>query len=253
MIRLLSALTLLLAGCMVGEIEGAGGGTRNDSGASSGGHYPGDDLPDPSSDEPAPPPPPAEDSGAPAPPAESVDSGAPPPPPPMPSYPPGPYGLSVGYVIPNLTLQGYRDGAGSWTSITLADYFDPTGARGIKGVLVSVAAAWCGPCKEEARQLVDLYGTTYKARGARFLTAMIEDPYRNPAKQSTVDAWITYAGTNFDIVADPESRLFRSGASLPFNVVFDPRTMKVTKTWSGADPYASDIPALDAVIAANTL
>jgi len=153
-------------------------------------------------------------------------------------------------VVPNLTLQGYREGAGSWTTIKLADYFDPTGARGIKGVLVTASAAWCGPCKEEAKQLVDLY-PTYKTRGAKFLTALIEDSYRNPARQSTVDSWVSFAGTNFDIVADPESRLLRSGSSLPFNLVFDPRTMKVTKTWSGSDPYATNIPALDTVLVTN--
>jgi hypothetical protein len=166
-------------------------------------------------------------------------------------YPAGPYGLTTGYVMPNVTLQGYRDGAGTWTSIKLADYFDPSGARGIKGVLVTASAAWCGPCKDEAKQLVELYDGRYKARGAKFLTAMIEDASTNPAKQSTVDLWIAYAGTNFDIVADPDTRLFRSGASLPFNLVFDPRTMKVTKTWSGSDPYATSIPALDTVLTKN--
>jgi len=244
--------SLLLAACGAGEIEGPqGSARRRDAGPSSGGQYPGDDLPapppedDPPAGEPV-------DSGAPPPPTDS-GGGAPPPPPaePAAAYPVGPYGLSVGYVMPNITLQGYREGTGTWTSIKLADYFDPSGARAIKGVLVTASAAWCGPCKEEAKQLVDLYGGTYKARGAKFLTALIEDSYRNPARQSTVDAWISYAGTNFDIVADPDSRLFRSGSSLPFNLVFDPRTMKVQKTWSGSDPYATTIPALDTVLVKN--
>lgn len=267
--------SLGLAACVVGEIEGAAGGStkRRDSGAASGNA--GDDLPDPpADDEPAPPPPSDTDSGttpadsaAPTPPA--TDSGGAPPPPPAtdsggaPSppadtappatgeYPSGSYGLSLGAVVPNVSLNGYREGTGTWGAIKLSDYYDPTGARGVKGVLITVSASWCGPCQEEARDLVRMFASPYKARGAKFLTAMIENSSRAPATQTTVDSWIKFAGTNFDIVADPSALLLKSGASLPFNLVVDPRTMKVTKSWSGSDSGATSIPSLDTVLSKN--
>jgi hypothetical protein len=266
----IALFSLSLAACVVGEIEGPAGSStrRRDAGAASGNTtLPGDDLPDPPPDDEPAPPPPSDDAGPPpqdtAPPPPPSDGGAPPPPadtapppadtappPPTGEYPSGPYGLSVGYVIPNASLNGYHSGTGTWGPIKMSEYYDPTGSRGIRGLLVTVSAAWCGPCREEAQDLVDMF-PAYKARGGRFLTAMIENSSRAPATQSTVDSWVSFAGTNFDIVADPSAQLLKSGAGLPFNFVVDPRTMKVTKSWSGSDPGATSIPSLDSVITKN--
>lgn len=57
-------------------------------------------------------------------------------------YPPGPYGKAVGSVIPNLSWEGYRDGTGEWTTISLLDYYDPDGSRGIHAIKVGAAALW---------------------------------------------------------------------------------------------------------------
>lgn len=264
-----SLLALGLAACVVGDIEGPPGAStkrKRDAGPASGGSdLPGDDLPDPppGDETPAPPPPssdvdssaPAgEDVGAPPPPATDSGTAPAPPadtaPPPTGEYPSGPYGLSAGSVVANLTLNGYRAGTGAWGPMKIAEYYDPTGARGVKGLLITVSAAWCAPCREEAKDLVAMYAPTYKPRGARFLTAMIEDTSRNPATQATVDSWIKMAAINFDIVADPAAQLF-GGTGLPYNFVVDPRTMKITKTWSGSDPGATSVPELDTVLTKN--
>jgi len=57
-------------------------------------------------------------------------------------YPPGPYGKAVGNVLPNLTWDGYRDGTGEWTKISLLDYYDPDGSRGIHAIKLGAAALW---------------------------------------------------------------------------------------------------------------
>ncbi len=58
------------------------------------------------------------------------------------TYPVGPYGKTVGSVIPNLSWDGYRDGTGEWTKISLLDYYDPDGTRGIKALKIGGAALW---------------------------------------------------------------------------------------------------------------
>jgi hypothetical protein len=57
-------------------------------------------------------------------------------------YPAGPYGKTVGAVMPNLSWQGYRDGTGEWTTISLLDYYDPDGSRGIHAIKLGAAALW---------------------------------------------------------------------------------------------------------------
>jgi hypothetical protein len=204
------------------------------------------------------PPPPSDGGGAPPPP--SADA-APPPPPdggatdtapePAPTYPSGPYGSSVGSTFPDLVFSGYRDSTGAWVTVRIGDHYDPTGARGITGLLIVVSAMWCGPCQEEAKSLRTLY-PGYKARGARFLGGLVEDSYRNPATQKNVDSWIKAFGTNYDMVADGKASLLPAGGvGIPYSIVVDPRTMKVVKALSGADPSASSIPQLDTVIAKN--
>src|SRR5688500_1548746 len=51
-------------------------------------------------------------------------------------YPPGPYGKTVGAVIPNATWDGYKDGTGEWTKLSLLDYYDPDGSRGINAIKI---------------------------------------------------------------------------------------------------------------------
>jgi hypothetical protein len=57
-------------------------------------------------------------------------------------YPPGPYGKAVGAVIPNVTWEGYKDGVGEWTKLSLLDYYDPDGSRGINAIKIGGAALW---------------------------------------------------------------------------------------------------------------
>lgn len=57
-------------------------------------------------------------------------------------YPPGPYGKAVGAVLPNVTWEGYKDGTGEWTKLSLLDYYDPDGTRGINAIKIGGAALW---------------------------------------------------------------------------------------------------------------
>lgn len=113
----IAIFALLLAACVVGEIEGPAGRTtrRRDAGSPTGDtEQPGGDLPDPPSDDTRAPPPPsdpvdsgstAHDSSTPPPPPET---GPAPPPPETPDDPSSPYGLAEGSVTPKWALSGLR-------------------------------------------------------------------------------------------------------------------------------------------------
>lgn len=174
------------------------------------------------------------------------------------TYPEGPYGLNLNNIFPNVTLNGYRDGkAGSleWTELKMIDYYDPTGERGVNAILVIVSAEWCGPCKEEAKDLPGFYTNTYKPRGAKFLTAMIENASGKPADQAVVDRWMKTYNTNFDIAADPEGSVMLPKTDpkwgIPRNYIVDPRTMKIVRVNSGVNPDATTIPGLKVLLDAN--
>ncbi|MEO7097207.1 MAG: redoxin domain-containing protein [Polyangiales bacterium] len=172
-------------------------------------------------------------------------------------YPAGPFGLKRGQVFPNLALHGYRDGAGAWTDITLRDYFDPDGSRGIHGIYLTVSAPWCAGCVAEARSFPALYRDTYQGKGARLITALVQDGASKPATQKTVDAWIAAYDINYDVVADPELNTVRMDASssgslaLPYNYVIDPRTMRITQINAGPIFTGGSIVGLDDLLAKN--
>lgn len=172
-------------------------------------------------------------------------------------YPAGPFGLKKGQVFPNLTLAGYRNGIGAWTDLTLKDYFDPDGSRGIKGIYLTVSAPWCAGCVAEARSFPALYRDKYQPKGARLITALVQDGASRPATQKTVDAWIAAYRTNYDVVADPDLTTVRmdstsSGSlALPYNYVIDPRTMRITQINAGPLFTGGTIVGLDELLVKN--
>jgi thiol-disulfide isomerase/thioredoxin len=176
------------------------------------------------------------------------------------TYPEGPYGLEKDMVFPNAKFFGYRNGKeskdlGEWTEMSMQDYYDPTGERGVYALLVVVSAEWCGPCKEEAKDLPVFYSSLYQPRGARFLTAMIEDKNGQPAEQPVVDRWVNAYGTNFDIVADPggETMLEKSDPnwSIPRNYIVNPRDMRIYRVNMGTRLDATNVPGLKTILDYN--
>lgn len=169
------------------------------------------------------------------------------------TYPEGPYGLAVGQVFPNFAFKGYKNGTGEWTDITMLDYYDPDGSRGINGIYFVVSAQWCPPCREEAKILPGMLDRLYRARGGVFVTAMIEDNKKNPATQTTVDQWLAAYRLNFDIVLDDEQQTLPKTGSvgLPYNYVLNPRDMRVYRIVQGVNPDATTIPALSSMLTKN--
>jgi hypothetical protein len=185
-------------------------------------------------------------------PPEGDDTGAPTDPPPAPlTYPSGPYGFTVGATFPNRTLQAMHDGA--WTSLSMLDLYDPDGSRHINGVYLSAGAEWCSACRAEAPMLQSMWTSRYEAKGARIVTALVQNASSGPADEATVQRWIAAFAITYDVAADPTySVLAATGGTvpIPYGYVIDPRTMRIVQITEGASSSPL-VPGLDALLTKN--
>ncbi len=102
-------------------------------------------------------------------------------------YPAAPYGTQIGSVIAPYEFLGWKDGSVSnydtnaFENLTLADYYDPTGEKGVKYIMLNSSAVWCTVCRAEYKYINDagLYDT-YKAKGVEFMGAIFEDGANPP-------------------------------------------------------------------------
>lgn len=166
-------------------------------------------------------------------------------------YPPGPYGTSVGQVVqPSLSWQGYVEGAAAATTISIQDYFDCDGTRGIHALLLSEAALWCGACQTEASELNGHMAGGWTQKGIDVLVLIIEDKLGNPAQLKHAESWKnTFKAQGWSVAADPGFSFQGPGSNgLPLGVVVDPRTMKIVAKNEGYDPQD---PTLEQLAAKN--
>ena len=155
------------------------------------------------------------------------------------TYPDGGFGVDVGDVVSgNLAWQGYPEDAAASGTVSIQDYFDCDGSRGIHAILIDSSAAWCGPCQEEAADL-STKAATFKSKGIRVITLMIENAQGSPASLNTATSW----RNNFDlqaiaVVADPNFSFAGNGSvGLPLQIIVDPRTMKIVGREEGFGDY----------------
>ena len=110
-------------------------------------------------------------------------------------------------------------------------------AEGKKLLVYNVAAFWCSPCKEEAREFQSALVPKYAPRGVAFLTVVLQDSGLNAADDDDVDNWIRAFRLTFPVARDPESwsaRIF-DPSSMPLNMIVNLETMKVEEKIIGAD------------------
>jgi hypothetical protein len=73
-----------------------------------------------------------------------------------------------------------------------------------------------------------------ESRGARFITAMVEESDRSPATAATVESWTKKYRVPFDQVLDPtHAEVAAISVGLPYHVVIDPRTMRIVRIVEG--------------------
>jgi hypothetical protein len=156
------------------------------------------------------------------------------------TYPAGPYGTSVGSILsPTLTWQGFAPGATSPSTIRMTDLFDCDGTKGINALLMDTSAQWCVPCQGEATDIphwMSASGTgaaNWGSLGVQVLTLVIQNVVMGPATTTTALQWRNMFGlTSIYVVADPSVTFSTQG--VPYNVLVDPRTMKIVTDFSSS-------------------
>lgn len=107
-----------------------------------------------------------------------------------------------------------------------------------KVILLTFSAMWCGPCRAEAPELVELHNT-YSGQGLVIIQIVYQDEDGNPSDNTDLARWIGEFGLPFRVCTDPDrssvdSYLLASDG-IPFNVVID-RDFVIQLRVAGYDP-----------------
>jgi peroxiredoxin len=129
----------------------------------------------------------------------------------------------------SLSWQGFREGSSTSATVSIQDYYDCDGSKGIHAVMLITGQPNCGACKSEAATLEAKMGA-WAGMGIKVVTLMI-------GSVSTAQTWKSKYGLNKSaVLADkmPPALAYSSTIGTPMHHIVDPRTMKVIHTQMGA-------------------
>lgn len=141
--------------------------------------------------------------------------------------------------IPNFTFQAYVDGdrAAGLKTVSLADYYDPTGKRA-KILDLQVSAIWCAVCSSVTEATVPVK-EKLRAEGGVVLEVIVAgaSPSAGPAP-SEVESWLVRHQSNVTTAFDVRGRRLRGIGidpnAVPYDILIDLRTMEILDSSVGA-------------------
>ena len=176
------------------------------------------------------------------------------------NYPLGPYGYTKGSVIANLQFTVKVDPEGAVgganyagldaQTIALSDFFNDNNPD-VGWLVLTGAAGWCGPCREEARTLPTV-SQKWEPMGVRFVTVLIQgfdEANQTPATLSDVDRWQQLTKGHVYIGTDPKDNLHDFAAeiaSFPLNILVRTADMSIQYQQLGISSDGSLDPILSA-------
>lgn len=165
------------------------------------------------------------------------------------TYPSPPFGIRQGSVIENMEFLGWRQpelaqyDLATTEAVRLADFYDPTGDKGVELVLISAVAVWCGVCRTEYADMRDdgIYAEL-RPRGLEMLGILFEDNNGEPADYTDLVNWASSFAVEFPFVLDPafKSGVFFDRSATPMNMIVDARTMEILVVMTGYNPEIYD-------------
>jgi len=178
------------------------------------------------------------------------------------NYPAGPYGYAKHAVVANLSFLAKVDpemslGTANYAgldpqTINLSDYFNDDA---VSWIVLTGAAGWCGPCREEAHTLPTV-SQKWEPMGVRFLTVLIQgfdETNQTPSTMDDVNRWQSITKTHTAIGTDPNDNLHEFAseiASFPLNILIRKADMSIQWTTLGIDP---NDPSLDPILSSYVM
>jgi hypothetical protein len=165
------------------------------------------------------------------------------------TWPEGPYGNDTDDTVPdNFTWQGYPANSDAVGSVSIQDYFDCDGSRGVNAVLLITSQFNCPACSEESRELEGLMNGSWEALGIEVAVLILDNPTDGYPSIQDAEIWKQeYGLESVAVVIDPNF-LMVPGTSVgtPMQSVIDPRTMRVHYRVEGLPPTYSVLESLAA-------
>lgn len=167
-------------------------------------------------------------------------------------YPAGPYGFNEGSIIPNMEFLGYPDFVADPASLRitqLSDFYNPTSAEVYpealqwygwgqpkpKAVVMLISSVWCGPCRQEAQNVLPNEYAHFKPMGGQFLAVLIDG--QDPGTPATVDeltAWATAYQPSYAMTMDPSNEVMAFyEPAFPGNLIIRTSDMKIIRRVAG--------------------
>lgn len=156
----------------------------------------------------------------------------------------------VGDTLPEtLRWQGLAAGSVELTTLSLADFYDPTGAKGINALLITEGSPNCAPCTAEAKDLPGRLQGQWGKLGVQVVQLLVDNGNLGPATLTSALQWQKKANASWPIGIDPDFTFAQTGSNpFPIQVVIDPRTLKIVARISG---YQSQLPEVDQLAESN--
>lgn len=158
------------------------------------------------------------------------------------AYPEGPYGVTEGETLQNMTFAGYVNQAPEDGFVGDSGYVERFSLQdirqlGYRYLLFNVAAIWCVSCQVEAQELPSDF-EKWAPLGGYVVSVLKEDAFFEPATKAHLDQWISSYSTNYTMLHDPRGEIdfVLAPAALPTNVMIDLETMKILRVRQGDDP-----------------
>lgn len=169
-------------------------------------------------------------------------------------YPDGPYGTVAGAIIPNYVFPGYARPAEGFgeekrVDLTISDFYNPTG-EGVfeqdspygegsakpKALMLNVSALWCGPCKEEAKEVLPEEYSKHSPNGLEILVVIVDGAEQGVvASFDDLELWIDAFSVNYPAATDPKVQMGAvfDANSFPGNMIIDTTTMRIVEVIAG--------------------
>jgi hypothetical protein len=144
-----------------------------------------------------------------------------------------------------LTWQGYRENSSTVETISITDYFDCDGSKGIHAVMFATQSWYCGGCQQEASALEGEMAS-WGPQGIKVGVMLLTGSSDYGATTGDALEWKNQWGLqSVAVVADPGASLMPAYAdSVPQQSVVDPRTMQVVFLEAGYSGYYPELLAL---------